>query len=286
MMNLNQEICKSFGTNAAHYVAAAKVQHEIGERLFERLSYLKINPQYVLDLGCGPGLLTERLQQQYPNAVVIGLDLAYPMLQQARSSAASAQLIQADMHALPFASQTFDLIFANQVVHWSPSFDGLLQSLYRVLCQEGCLMFSTLGPDTLHELRAAFATADQWSHTHDFIDMHDRGDALLAQQFLDPVVDMERLTLHYANVPSLLASLKAQGVRNTHSNRRPGLMSKQTFARFQAAMLAQQTPEGKIPLTYEVIYGHAWKGQERLLQQGDETYMSMDQLRRMVLGVK
>lgn len=283
-MNLNQEICKSFGLAATRYTAAAKVQHEIGERLFERLSYLKINPQYVLDLGCGPGLLTERLRQQYPQAVVIGLDLTYDMLREAQSCTGLSHLIQADMHALPFAAQTFDLIFANQVVHWSPSFDVLLQSLYRVLRQDGCLMFSTLGPDTMHEVRSAFATVDQWSHTHDFIDMHDRGDALLAQQFLDPVVDMERLTLHYANLPSLLASLKAQGVRNIHSKRRAGLMSKQAFARFQAAMLAQQTPEGKIPLTYEVIYGHAWKGREKLLQQGDETFFSLDQLRRMVLG--
>ncbi len=222
----------------------------------------------------GPGVFTQKLQNFYPDAVVVSLDLAHQMLTQVKLPFA----VNAAMQALPFADQTFDLIFANQVVHWADSLPLLFRELNRVMKPEGCLMFSTLGPDTMQELRWAFFEVDQHAHTHDFIDMHHYGDTLLGEHFLDPVMDSEILTLHYATLPDLLNGIKAQGVRNINQHRRQGLMGKQAWSAFQAAMLSLQTDNGKLPLTYEVIYGHAWKGVQRRLASGTETMVPIEQL--------
>ncbi len=285
MMNVKTEICNAFNAHAAEYEQAAKVQYEIGERLFERLDYLKINPRYVLDLGCGPGLFSQRLKKQYPKAHIVGLDLAHKMLLLAKRKQSWRQkwaLVNGDMTALPFAAGIFDLVFANQVIHWSQPLSAVIAELNRVMNVHGCLMFSTLGPDTFHELRRAFSTADHYAHANDFADMHDVGDCLLGEYFIDPVVDMELLTAHYSTLPQLLRTLKAQGVRNTNPARNHGLTGKQSWMKFEQAMLAHCTPQGKVPLTYEVVYGHAWKGEQRRTASGVETIISVDQLRASV----
>lgn len=282
-MNVNNEICKTFNLHAPEYEKAAKIQYEIGERLFERLNYLKIKPRYILDLGCGPGSFSKRLKKHYPQAHVIGLDLAYSMLQQAKIKQSWLNkwpLIVGDMTSLPFEAGVFDLIFANQVIHWSPSLLGVMSELNRVMNSDGCLMFSTLGPDTFMELRQAWATINSYAHTNDFIDMHDIGDALLAQHFLDPVVDMEMLTAHYSTLPQLLKALKAQGVRNINNKRNPGLTGKLSWRNFEKFFSTFCTEQGKFPLTYEVVYGHAWKGQQRCIEKGTETLIPVAQLRR------
>lgn len=283
-MNVNIDICKTFNNHAAEYEQAAKIQHEIGERLFERLHYLKIKPQYILDLGCGPGFFSQQLKKQYPQAHIIGFDLAYNMLKQADAKQGwwrqKWSLVNGDMAAMPFASGLFDLVFANQVIHWAQSLPGVMSELSRVMHAEGCLMFSTLGPDTFSELRQSWATVDKHAHTNDFMDMHDIGDCLLAEHFLDPVVDMEMLTAHYSSLSQLMQALKAQGVRNINAARNPGLTSKGAWHRFEQAISTYCTEQGKFPLTYEVIYGHAWKGEQRRTEQGTETMISVEQLRK------
>lgn len=281
MMNEKQNICNAFNAHAAEYEQSAKVQLEIGERLFERLHYLKIQPRYVLDLGCGTGVFSQQLKKQYPQAQIIGLDLALNMLKQAKSKQSWRRkwsLVCADMTALPFADGLFDVVFANQVIHWGNPLSAVLAELNRVMNPQGCLMFSTLGPDTFIELRQAFAAADRFAHVNEFPDMHDVGDHLLAEYFLDPVMDMEMLTAHFASMPKLLHSLKRQG-RNTHAARNPGLTGKQSWQAFETAMEALCTPDGKFPLTYEVVYGHAWKGAQRRTEKGVETSISVAQLK-------
>ena len=281
-MNETIEICNAFNAHALEYEQSAKVQFEIGQRLFERLSYLKINPRYVLDLGCGPGHFSKLLKKHYPNAHIIGIDLAFKMLQQSKSKQSWRKkwaLVNADMTDLPFPSGLFDLVFANQVIHWSNPLASVVSELNRVMAQDGCLMFSTLGPDTFLELRRAFASVDQFAHVNEFPDMHDVGDCLLAQYFVDPVVDMERLTAHYNTLPDLLRSLKAQGVRNMNAARNPGLTGKKNWQAFQQAMSAQCV-EGKFPLTHKIVYGHAWKEKKKKTGHGVETLISVDALRR------
>lgn len=282
MMNLKTEICKAFNKQAAEYEQAAKLQHEIGERLFERLHYLKIAPRYVLDLGCGTGVFSVLLKKHYPQAQVIAADLAYAMLQQARKKQGWRRkwpLINADMTTLPFPDGLFDLVFANQVIHWAPV-PAVMRELNRVMNAQGCLMFSTLGPDTFKELKQAWLAADNYAHINDFMDMHDLGDCLLHERFLDPVVDMEMLTVHYSSLSQLLHNLKAQGVRNINQARREGLTGKASWKAFEAAYQTLRTACHKYPLSYEVVYGHAWKGEQRRIGEGTETFIPVSLIRR------
>lgn len=283
MMNVKTEIGKSFNQHAKDYEKAAKVQLEIGHRLFERLDYLKITPRYILDLGCGTGVFSPLLKKKYPDACVIGVDLAHQMLLHARKKQRMWRkwpLVNADMTQLPFVDGVFDLVFANQVIHWSEPVTAVFREINRVMNQGACLMFSTLGPDTFKELRTAWSSADHYAHTNLFIDMHDIGDHLLRERFAEPVVDMELLTLNYPTLPALLKSLKLQGVRNINPQRNQGLTGRKSWQQFSDNYQHVCTPEGKYPLTYEVVYGHAWKNQQRIGDKGIETFIPVSQIAR------
>jgi len=135
--------------------------------------------------------------------------------------------------------------------------------LHRVLAPGGLLMFSTFGPDTLKELRDAFRSVDRYTHVHRFIDMHDVGDALIACGFADPVMDMEILTLTYADVRELMRDLKAIGAHNVTRGRPATLTGKSQLAKVAQNYEAARR-DGRLPATFEVIYGHAWKPQPRV----------------------
>ncbi|OGV28805.1 MAG: malonyl-[acyl-carrier protein] O-methyltransferase BioC [Legionellales bacterium RIFCSPHIGHO2_12_FULL_35_11] len=262
-MNLKKIICNSFNNSALNYEDVANVQTEIGNRLFQRLIYLKIQPKYILDLGSGPGVFTEKLQKLYPKAKVFGVDIAIEMLKISKTRQKLFNrwaLVNGDMHNLPFVDGQFDLIFSNQAIHWAESFAAINTELQRLLANGGCLMFSTLGPDTLKELRYSFRVADKYAHVNDFLDMHDVGDAMLKIGFQDPVLDMEMLQVHYPSLQDLLYSLKSQGVVNINSKKNKGLTGKNSWGRFTNAISEFVTNADKYPLTYEVVYGHAWKG--------------------------
>lgn len=248
-------------------IETCKVQNEIGDRLFDRLHYLKIKPRYVLDLGCGSGVFSHRLKKHYPQAHIVGLDVLFNLLKQAKSKQGWLRkwsLVNASIMALPFPDGLFDVIFANQVIHRAQPLSAVISELSRVMSAEGCLMFSTLGPDTFSEVRKASPAVD----LNTFPDMHDVGDCLMAEYFLDPVVDMEMLTAHYASLPKLLDALKAQG-----------LQAVCLTPEFEQAMSAYCTSEGKFPLTHEVVYGHAWKGVLRRTSKGVETSISVASLK-------
>jgi malonyl-CoA O-methyltransferase len=280
MMTVSNEISKSFNKSAIGYEALAKVQQEIGSRLFERLQYLKINPQRILDLGCGPGFFSYELKKRYPKAQVFGLDLAYGMLHQAKKKQSwrrSWSLVAADMNHMPFADASFDLIFANQVIHWGGPLAQVFRELNRIMSVHGCLMFSTLGPDTFKELKSAWTGANQYAHVNEFPDMHDVGDCLMSEHFLDPVMDMELLSIHYETLSQLVKSLKSQGVRNIHQERNQGLTGKSSWQQFEKNYALMQINE-KYPLSYEVVYGHAWKGEQRRTEGGIETMIPVSQI--------
>lgn len=283
MMVLTQEISKAFNQHAAEYELAAKIQQEIGLRLLERLQYLKMEPQRILDLGCGPGFFSRELALMYPKAQIVGLDLAQVMLKQARKKHSWRRkwpLIAADMQHLPFATGVFDLVFANQVIHWGNPLTKVFRELNRVMKANGCLMFTTLGPDTFKELKSAWSEINQYAHVNEFPDMHDVGDCLMSEHFLEPVMDMELISVHYETLPKLLKSLKSQGVKNINSARNQGLTGKASWKQFEHNYAALQTATGKYPLTYEVVYGHAWKGEQRKTAQGVETMIPVSQIMR------
>jgi malonyl-CoA O-methyltransferase len=283
MKNLINEIRHAFNQSSFSYDEHAKIQREIGERLFERLDYLKINPRYILDLGSGTGYFALLLKKRYPKGQIIALDLSSAMLIKGKKRQTWTKKwfsVSGDMHKLPLASGIFDLVFSNQAIHWSCSFDGLFAELHRVMNINGCLMFSSLGPDTFSEIKQAWLNVDTYQHTMDFIDMHDIGDILLRKQFLDPVVDMEKISVHYPSLRNLMDALKSQGVRNMNKSRNPGLTGKSQWQQFCLNYEQLRTSTNKYPLSYEVIYGQGWKGQQVVLEGVQETRIPVEQLIR------
>lgn len=257
-----QHLQRAYNRVAHHYQTAASMQFTVGNRLLERLAYLKINPQTIVDLGCGLGTFITPLKNKYPKARVIGLDLALDMLRCYKVPLWSwnkPKLVLANMERLPFADGSIDLLFANQVIHWASDTAALFAELNRILHPQGVIMFSTVGPDTALELRRAWAGVDQYQHVNEFKDLHDLGDELLASGFADPVVDMEYIKVRYSNPASLLKDIKQQGIQNLHPQRLRGLTGKHRFQQFLNNLTHVAQQQAELALTYEVIYGHAWQ---------------------------
>jgi len=248
-----------FARAADTYDRAAVLQREIADRMLARLDVVKQIPETVLDAGCGTGYCTRALARRYPRARLVGLDLAAPMAARARRAAgwfARPRFVCGDIEALPLPDAAIDLVASNLTLQWC-DLARSLRELRRVLRPGGLLMFTSFGPDTLSELRTAWRTADAGVHVHAFLDMHDIGDALLHAGFADPVMDVDRLTMTYPNVEQVLQDLKALGASNAAYGRARALTGKARYARFKAAYEALAR-DGRIPATYEVVYGHAW----------------------------
>lgn len=261
---------RAFQRAAAGYDACAVLQREIADRLLARLDLIKLVPARILDAGCGTGYATRALARRYPRAHIIGMDLAPGMATQACAQRKTHSDIHqwlargrdryvcGDAECLPVATASVDMVFSNLVLQWCDA-RLVFAEFLRVLRPGGVLMFSSFGPDTLRELRRAWAVADAATpHVHAFVDMHDLGDALVRAHFADPVMDAEYLTLTYADVMAVLHELKAIGAHNVAPQRSPGLTGKHRFARFVSAYESQRRPDGTLPATYEVVYGHAW----------------------------
>lgn len=271
---------KSFGRAAAAYDETAVLQQEIGRRMLERLDYMRIAPRRVLDIGCGTGVATEALLLRYPKAEVIALDFALPMLERARRRGRwlrRPRCVCADLDQLPLAGQSIDLVFANAAVQWSARPAETFADIARLLRPGGLFMFSSFGPDTLHELRAAWAAVDGRPHVHGFVDMHDYGDMLLAAGLADPVMDVERMTLTYTDAMQLMREIKLIGAGNASLERARGLLGRDRLARVCAAYERFRDAAGRLPVSYEVVHGHAWGVAQP--RTGGETRVPLDVLR-------
>jgi len=257
-MNKLDDIMQAFDRAADTYSALAVLQKEVAERMLQRLELMVMQPAVILDVGCGPGLLLPKLQQCYPNSQLIGVDLSHSMLFQAKQQQSTRGLCQCSMGELPFDDNSVDFIFSNLVLHWHDDIQRVLLEWRRVLKPEGLLMFSTVGPDTLKELRTAWQRVDGFQHVNEFMDMHDLGDLLLQTQFIDPVLDIEYFELLYPDVHSLLKELHGLGVKNINGKRNRGLTAKSSLATLNDAYNDFRNEKNKLPATYEIVYGHAW----------------------------
>lgn len=267
---------RAFNRAASDYDAAAVLQREVCVRMLERLAYIKLQPACILDAGSGTGWGTRQLAERYPAAQIASLDIAIGMLQAARSRSGwwrklfnSARQMQVcgDIEALPLAHGSVEMVWSNLAVQWCNDLPRAFAELHRILKADGLLMFSTFGPDTLKELRQAFSGVDSHNHLNRFADMHDIGDMLVHAGFAEPVMDMEYLTLTYDDVRDALYDLKRIGAHNATAGRGQGLMGKNAWARV-VENYERLRSGGKLPATYEVIYGHAWKPQPRVTQDG------------------
>lgn len=262
-----QRMRRSFERAAASYDAVAVLQRAVADRMAERLQFVTIEPKTVLDAGCGTGYAQHLLRRRYTSAQLVELDIALGMLQRARGErawwrkllprATPTGYLCADLEALPLRSGSVDMVWSNLALQWCNDLDATFAGVRRVLAPNGLFMFSTFGPDTLKELRQAFSQVDGYSHVSRFADMHDIGDALVRAGFATPVMDMEYFTLTYDSASGLMRDLKALGAHNATRGRRHGLAGKAAWRAMEAAYEPLRR-DGKLPATYEVVYGHAW----------------------------
>jgi malonyl-CoA O-methyltransferase len=283
---------RSFGDSAQRYDEHAFLQREIGDRLFERLEYVKAAPARALDLGSGTGYATALLARRYPQAALVALDIAPAMLAFARAKAMAPffnrllrrarphDYLCADAESLPLADASMDLVLSNLALQWTDP-ERVAAEVARVLRPGGLFMFTTFGPDTLKELKRAFRALDDAPHVNTFPDMHDIGDILVHAGFADPVMDQEVLTLTYTGLKPLLRELKGIGAHNVLPGRAAGLMGRQRWQRMVEAYEAFRR-DGRLPATYEVVYGHAWKPETARRAASGEQRIGLADFREML----
>jgi malonyl-CoA O-methyltransferase len=253
---------RAFDRASERYTEHAIVQAEIRSRLIERLDVVKLQPAQVLDLGAASGASTRQLKQRYPKARILALDLSHRMLVRAareQSFLRRFDRVVADAERLPLRDESIDLVFSNLMLAWCNDVDSVFRETARTLTTDGLFMFTTLGPDTLRELRDAFRGIAGYTNVHRFIDMHDLGDALMRTGFAEPVMDAERLVVTYPTPAALFDELRHTGGINVSRGRRKGLLGRGRF-RDAERRLESLRSAGSIPITVEVVYGHAWKG--------------------------
>ena len=279
---------RAFERAAVGYDASAVLQREVGQRMAERLALVKLQPAAVLDAGCGTGEALLELAARFPQAIIVGLDIARAMLEAARRRAAALAaerlraarwlpapgqagspplLVCADACRLPLADGSVDLVWSNLALQWIDDPAVAFAEFHRVLRDAGLLLFTTVGPDTLKELRTAFARIDRATHVSRFIDMHDLGDMLVHTGFADPVMDMETITLTYGDATTMMREIKAVGAHNATAGRPRGLIGRARWQRLLEVLEAFRR-DGRLPATYEIVYGHAWKPEPRVTADG------------------
>ena len=269
------------------------LRREVAARMHERLALVKLAPRQVLDAGCGDGADLVSLQKRFADAQMLGIDASLPMLRQAGAKQHSAwaalngvlaqwlpgrlrsgrlagqpMLIDGDFASLPLAGSALDLVWSNLALHWHPQPDRVFAEWRRVLRTDGLLMFSCFGPDTLKELRQAFGMLDDASHVLPFVDMHDFGDMLVEAGFSTPVMDMETITLTYENVDKLWRDMRSFG-GNPLASRRRGLIGRAAWQRVVEHLEASRGADGRIPVSFEIIYGHAFRPVPRTTSRGE-----------------
>ena len=272
----------AFEKAASTYDDAAVLQNEIGDRLMERLDYVRLQPRRVLDLGAGTGMFTKALMKRYRKADVVALDIARPMLQRVKQRAGWLRkpgCVCGDSESLPFADDSFDLIFSNLMLQWCSDLQATFVELRRVLSPGGLLMFTTFGPDTLMELRASWEAVDGYTHVNSFIDLHDVGDSLMHAHWAEPVMDSEYITVTYPELRGLMQDLKQIGAHNVTSGRPRGLTGKRHLQQLVEAYEPFRK-DGVLPASYEVVYGHAWSPDNKHSQHGSQDVPLVDLERR------
>ena len=284
MVNIDKRQARqAFSRAAEHYDEVAVLQREIGRRLLERLDLMLIEPKVVLDVGCGTGVATMDLARRYRKAQVIALDFALPMVQETRKRGSwlrRPRCVCGDLEQLPLADNSVDLIYSNASIQWSNDLGHSFREFMRVLRPGGVLAFTTFGPDTLKELRIAWSEVDGGSHVSQFQDMHDIGDTLLNSTFVEPVLDVDRMVLTYDKVRDLMLDLKVLGAHNVNEDRSRGLTGKRKMQDMQEAYERFRS-DGRLPASYEVIYGNAWVPEQKQSTADGVTMVPIANIKRM-----
>ncbi|QID18499.1 methyltransferase domain-containing protein [Nitrogeniibacter mangrovi] len=267
---------RQFNRAAVTYDDTDVLARATAEQMLARLEGIVHTPTHILDLGCGTGRDLAALSSRYPDARLSAIDSAGALVERIAPSggvlsrlfkrAPRIDRIVADARALPLPPARVDMVWSNLMLNWLTDPAPALREMHRVMKVGGMLMFATLGPDTLKELRAALGAHGD-AHVHPFIDMHDIGDALVGAGFGDPVMDMDVLTLTYRQFDDLIRDLRQSGSTNAASHRPRNLGQRQRWDAARAAY-EHHRQEGRLPATFEIVYGHAWKPEPRTLDDG------------------
>jgi malonyl-CoA O-methyltransferase len=255
---------RTFGRAAPTYDAAAILPREIRERLLERLRLIRSDPLTILDLGAGTGHGSRALKDRFASATVVALDFALPMLLQARRQQPlfrKFSRVCASAFALPLRSAAIDWCVSNLALAWCEPVDRVLAEVQRVLKPGGLFSFTSFGPDTLRELRAAWASVDRSPHVHRFLDMHELGDELVGAGFAEPVMDVERVVLTYTNLEQFFSELKQTGFATATAGR-PRHLGMRKMLRTLVNAYEPLRVDGRLPVTFEIVYGQAWRGHD------------------------
>ncbi len=262
---VKNKIADGFNQSANSYDQNALVPNTVGERLIERLDIINITPRLIVDLGCNTGSFSVRLKQKYSDATLVAVDIAYEMtkLTEAKlSSFNSSMVINADADYIPLPTDSVDLIFSNLLLQWLPDLNVTLAEISRILSPQGLCLFTIYGPDTLCELRQCCEEISEQLFQYKFVDMHDIGDALMTNQFVDPVVDMEKITVNYSSTEALLQQLNGVGAHYLAANDDQITKISQLYRDFI-------NEQKKFPATYEIIYALGYGNPQRISKNGE-----------------
>ena len=279
----NRAVAKTLEAVSEICGEGAEILHVVADRLLERLNFIHLNPLRIVDFGSKTGYTTKALLKRYKKSDVISLDFSISLLNRSKDNFQRylPKMLVAEYTLLPFMDQSINLIFSNLTFQWSLDLQKTLQECRRILRPGGLLLFSTVGLDTLKELRMSFS--DKKRHVHPFYDMHDIGDILTHLNFIDPVMDMEHLTVHYSSVHQLMTDLKSIGAHNAAQDRSRGLMGKSQWLQMLKAYEKWRDENYAIPATIEVIYGHAFGPKVTFPQryQEQEVFIPLNHIKRM-----
>lgn len=247
---------RRFDAAAETFDRAAVLHEEARSRMLERLTLFGLEPERVLDIGAATGAGSAALATLYPDAQVVAVDASLPMALRAAANAPGVSVLAGDAHELPIEDHSVDLVFANLLLPWvEPQL--VLAEFARVLREDGLALFTSFGPDTLLELRRAWAGIDDRIHVHGFIDMHDLGDLVARAGLSEPVMDVDRLEMRYSSLGTLVADLRETGAVNSASGGPTGLMGRKRWQAFENALRSRSGPDG-LSVTIELIFGQAW----------------------------
>ncbi|HEV7432110.1 MAG TPA: malonyl-ACP O-methyltransferase BioC [Steroidobacteraceae bacterium] len=256
---------RSFNRASGQHAAAAPLQTRVGAELLERLQFFDLKPRVILDLGCGVGTAAAQLRRRFPRSRVVAIDSAYLMTREARRRQhfwRRFECVCADARALPLAGQSVDLVFSNLMLQWCDDPAALFAQMQRVLRPGGLILYSTLGPDTLHELRTAWSSADTASHVSAFADITQLAAAMSHSGLSEPVMDRELQLAHYPDVHALMSELRTLGAQHAAADRRRSLTGRSRMQRMLDAYESMRTAAG-IPASWEIIYGAGFAGTAR-----------------------
>jgi len=260
-----QRIRKAFDNAAESYDQAAVLQKEVCKRLLEKLDAVCLSPEWILDAGTGTGEAVKPLQKKYKKSEIVLLDLSESMLKKSVKQGVlfrKPHQVCGNIESLPFADQSFDLLFSNLAMQWCNDLGATLTEFRRVLKPGALLQFATFGPDTLKELRASWQKVDAAVHVNSFIDMHDIGDCLLQAGFAEPVMESEIITVNYAEVDTLMQDLRDIGANVTAEGHRQGLLTRNMLKKLRDAYEVYRQNDA-LPASYEIVYGHAWVAESK-----------------------